>query len=81
VYEEPRNRRVGHSCFSDPRNLLQHKETLLKAILTHPNLKLGKTALAFEASMDNVTIGVGSGWDHLFLRSATSTTKKLSEAN
>jgi hypothetical protein len=39
VYEEPRNRRVGHSCFSDPRNLLQHKETLLEAILTHPDLK------------------------------------------
>jgi hypothetical protein len=44
---------------------------------------LSETALAFEASTDNVTIGVRLGSNDLFLllRSATLATEELSEAN
>src|SRR5262245_21510555 len=40
VHEEPRNRRVGYSCFVDPSNSFrQHRFDLTKAMLTHPSLR------------------------------------------
>jgi hypothetical protein len=40
IHEEPRNRRVSYSVFDDPHNSFgEHRETLLKAILTDPRLQ------------------------------------------